>query len=54
MKVKFKRFSSCARVPTKATTGFACFDVYSSRSATLEPGVTRSIETDFSLKFPKK
>ena len=38
----------------KATSGSAWFDVFSSRSVTLEPGVTRTIETDFGLKFPKK
>ena len=27
----FKKFSSLARVPTKATTGSACCDVYSAR-----------------------
>ena len=53
MKIKFKKFRPCARVPTKATPGSACFDVYSSRSVTLEPGVTRAIEKDFGLKFPK-
>ena len=53
MKVKFKRFSSRAQVPRKATPGSACFDVFSS-SVTLEPSVTRKIETDFGLKFPRK
>lgn len=52
--VKLKRFSSRARIPTKATPVTACFDVYSSRSVKLEPDVTRAIETDFGLKFPKK
>ena len=54
MKVKFKRFSSHARLPTKKTPGSACFEVYSSRSVTLEPGVRRPIETDFGLKFSKE
>ena len=54
MKVKFKRFSSRARVPEKATLGSACFDVFSARCVTLEPGVTRSIETDIGLKFSKE
>ena len=54
MKVKFKRFSSCAFVPMKTTPVSTCFDIFSSRSATLEPGITRTIETDFGLKFPKK
>ena len=54
MKVKFKRFSSHARVPEKETLGSACFDIFSARCVTLEPGVTRSIETDIGLKFSKK
>ena len=54
MKVKLKRFSSRADVPILATPGSACFDVFSSRSVTLEPGVTRKIEIDFGLKFSKK
>ena len=54
MKVKFKRFSSHARVPGKETLGSACFDVFSARCITLEPGVTRSIKMDIGLKFPKK
>ena len=32
----------------------ACFDVFWSRSITLEPSVRKKIETDFRLKFPKK
>ena len=54
MKVKFKKFSSHACLPTIATPGSACFDVYSLRCVTLEPGVTRSIETDLGMKFAKK
>ena len=54
MKVKFKRFSSHARDPEKETLGSACFDIFSARCVTLEPGVTRSIETDIGLKFSKK
>ena len=41
MKVKFKRFGSCVHVPMKATPCSGCFDVFSPRSVTLEPGVTR-------------
>ena len=54
MKVKFKKFSCRARLPTLATPGSAYFDVYSLRCVTLEPGVTRSIETDLGMKFAKK
>ena len=54
IEVKFKKFSSRARVPMLVTAGSACFDVFSSRSVNLEPGVTRKIKTDFGLKFRKK
>lgn len=47
MKVTFKRFSQHARLPTKATPGSACCDVYSAKSVMLEPGVTKPIKTDF-------
>ena len=51
MKIKFKRFTSRAHVPQKATPISACYDAFSSRSVTLEPRVTRLIEIDFRLKF---
>ena len=54
MNVKFKRFSSKASVPEKATSGSACFDVSSARCVTLEPGGTKIIKTDIELKFLKK
>ena len=54
MKANFKKFSSRAHVLMLTTPGSACFDVFSSRGVTLEPGVTGKIETDFGLKFPKK
>ena len=43
MNVKSKKFSS--RASMLVTPGSACFDVFSSRSVTLEPGVARKIET---------
>ena len=54
MEVNFKKFSSRACLLTSATPGSACFDVCSSRCVTLEPGVTRSIETGLGIKFAKK
>ena len=38
MKVKFRKFSSQAHVPEKATSGSTCFDVFSAKCVTLEPG----------------
>ena len=54
IKVKFKKFSSRAHLSTLATPSFACYDIYSLRCVTLEPGVTRSIETDLGMQFAKK
>lgn len=54
MKVKFKRFSSRARVLQKATIGSACYDFFAARCVTLEPGPTRSVETDLGFCFSKK
>ena len=40
MKVKFKKFSALGRVPTKATPGSACCDVYSPVDIKIRPGGT--------------
>ena len=54
MKVKFKKFSALGRVPTKATPGSACYDVYSPVDITIRPGWTEKIPLDIGLKFSKK
>ena len=54
MKVKFKRFSSRARIPQKVTIGSACYDLLQARCLTLEPNATRSKETDLGFSFSKK
>lgn len=54
MKVKFKRFSSRASVPEISTIGSACYEFFAARCVILEPGATRSIETDLGLKVSKK
>ena len=54
MKSKFKRFSSLARVPTKATPGSACYNVYSSRNVSLGSGITKTVKFDLSFQFSKK
>ena len=53
MKVKFKKFSKLGRVPTKATPGSACYDVYSSIDIKIRPGVTEEILLDIGFKFSK-
>ena len=54
MKISFKKFSSLGRVPTKATPGSACFDIYSSAEVRLRPGETKQIPLDIGFKFSKK
>ena len=54
MKVKFKRFSSRAKIPEKATEGSACYDLFAARCVVLEPKSTRSVETDLEFSFSKK
>lgn len=41
-------------VPTNATPGSACFDVYSAKSTELGPGVTKTAKLDLGMKFAKK
>ena len=54
MKVKFKKFSSLGRVPTNATPGSACYDVYSMRDIKIRPGGTEKIALDIGFKSSKK
>ena len=54
MKVKFKRFSSRAIIPQKATIGSACYNLFVARCVTLEPNATRSVKTDLGFCFSKK
>ena len=51
MKVRFKMFSTRARVPRKSTIGSACYDLFAAKCAVLEPGATRSVETDIEFCF---
>ena len=44
MKVRFRRFSSRARCPQKATAGSAAYDLLVGKSVVLESGSTRSVE----------
>ena len=54
MKEKIKTFSSAARVPKKAMSGSACYDIYFAREVKLAPGVTKTIALDIGFKFSKK
>ena len=54
MKINFQKLSRLGRFPTKATSGSACFDVYSSVEVRLRPGETKQIPLDIGFKFSKK
>ena len=54
MKVKFKKISALGCVPTKATPGSACYNVYSAVDITIRPGGTEKNPLDIGLKFLKK
>ena len=54
MKVKFKRFSSCAHIPQKVTIGSACYNLFAAKTVLLEPNAMRSFETDIGFCFSKK
>ena len=54
MKVKFKKFGPLGQVPTKATPGSACYDVYSSIDITIRPGGNEKIPLNIGSKFSKK
>ena len=54
MKVKFKKFSFRARIPTKVTPGSACYDIYSARDAQLVLGITKTVDHDLGFQFLKK
>ena len=54
MKVKFKRFSSCALVPQKATIGSAFNNFFAAKPVFLESNSTRLVETDIGFCFSKK
>ena len=54
MKVKFKRFSSCAQVPQKATIGSAFTNFFAAKPVVLESNSTISVEADIGFCFSKK
>ena len=54
MKVKFKKYRYAACLPTKVTSGSACYDVYSTIDVKLAPGVIKKIALDLGFKFSKR
>ena len=53
MKIKFKRFRSSARTPTRATKRSAGYDLYSTKNVELRPHSINTFSTDVRFKIPK-
>ena len=52
MEVKIRLTSRNAHVPTKGTTGLACFDLYPAKNTILNSWSRGSISTDLKFKIP--
>ena len=50
--VKFKRLSDKATIPTYATDGSACFDLYAAEDILIQPGETKLVGTGLSFEIP--
>ena len=52
MRIKVKRLHPDAVLPTYATTGSACFDLYASKKEIISPTSTRMISTGLAFELP--
>jgi dUTP pyrophosphatase len=52
MKLKIKKLSSNSKLPTKATSGSACYDVYSRKRILLSPMEKALVPTGLSFELP--
>jgi dUTP pyrophosphatase len=52
IQVKIKLFSENAMVPTYATPGSACFDIYASEDTLIHPGETVLVPTGLAFEIP--
>ncbi|MFA5166752.1 MAG: dUTP diphosphatase [Candidatus Paceibacterota bacterium] len=52
MKVKIKKLTTTAMVPTYATRGSACFDIYADSFANIFPGEADIIRTALAFEIP--
>lgn len=53
MKVKFKKFHSEAKVPTRGTSGAAAFDLYCIEETKIKPGETVFFRTGLGVELPE-
>ena len=52
IQVKFKKLSEQATIPTYATNGSACFDLYAAENILIQPGETKLVGTGLSFEIP--
>ncbi len=53
MQIKFRRVHPSAILPSYATPGSACFDLYACGHATIQPGCSAKIRTGLQAEFPQ-
>lgn len=53
MKIKFKKLSENATMPTKGRTGDACFDLYAAESAIVVEWQTSLVKTNIAMEIPE-
>jgi len=53
MEVKIKLLHPAAKVPTYATAGAACFDIYAIQHSVLVPGSAVTLDTGLSFEVPE-
>ena len=52
--MKIKLLSEYAKLPTYATDGSGCFDLYATTTATIQPGHAETIGTGIAVAVPRK
>jgi dUTP pyrophosphatase len=50
--INIKRLSDSAKIPTYATAGAACFDLYAADSVGIRAGAAGTVKTDLSFAVP--
>lgn len=53
MKIKFKKLSEAAIMPTKGRAGDACFDLYAAEDAVIKPGTTGLVKSNIAMEIPE-
>lgn len=53
MKIKFKKLSGKAIMPTKGRAGDACFDMYAAEDVVVKSGTTALIKTNIAMEIPE-